>query len=151
MIFAATKADHLHHTQHDRLDALLRHLVDRAMRRGSGSGAQVATVALSAVRATREARVRQGREDLPTIVGVPVAGERVGEETFDGQGEAAIFPGDLPADAQAIFSGAVSPGSLRFPRFRPPLVVADAAGRLPPLPHIRLDRVLEFVLGDRLA
>ncbi len=151
VIFAATKADHLHHTQHDRLDALLRHLVDRAMRRGSGSGAQVATVALSAVRATREARVRQGREDLPTIVGVPVAGERVGDEIFDGESEAAIFPGDLPAEAQAIFSGAVSPGSLRFPRFRPPLVVPDAAGRLPPLPHIRLDRVLEFVLGDRLA
>ncbi|MFW7344360.1 YcjX family protein, partial [Pollutimonas sp. H1-120] len=31
VLFAATKADHLHQTSHDRLDALLRLLVSRAM------------------------------------------------------------------------------------------------------------------------
>ena len=43
------------------------------------------------------------------------------------------------------------PGSLRFPRFRPPRLTPDAAGRPARLPHIRLDRALEFLLGDRLA
>jgi predicted YcjX-like family ATPase len=40
---------------------------------------------------------------------------------------------------------------LRFVRFRPPLPQADAAGRAKPLPHIRLDRALEFLIGDALA
>ena len=33
VLFAATKADHVHHTSHDRLDRLLRLLVNRAARR----------------------------------------------------------------------------------------------------------------------
>ena len=83
--------------------------------------------------------------------GIPEAGERVGDEVFDGQAEAAIFPGELPESAEAVFRGEVPPGSLRFPRFRPPPVGVDAAGRIGRLPHIRLDRALEFLIGDHLA
>jgi predicted YcjX-like family ATPase len=57
----------------------------------------------------------------------------------------------LPERAEAVLEGAVPPGSLRFPRFRPPKVPVDAAGRTGRLPHIRLDRALEFLLGDRLT
>ncbi len=151
VLFAATKADHLHHSQHDRLEAILSHLVARAMKRAAGSGGKVATVALAAVRATREATVREGRKDWATVVGTPVAGERVGDETFDGDEEAALWSGELPETPEAIFSGALAPGSLRFPRLRPPPATTDAAGRLQPLPHIRLDRALDFLLGDYLA
>jgi predicted YcjX-like family ATPase len=151
VLFAATKADHIHHSDHDRLDALLRTLVNRAARRTEAAGARVGTVALASVRATRETSVREGRETLKAVAGTPEAGERVGDETFDGETEAAIFPGELPDDAEAVFRGAVPPGSLRFPRFRPPKLSVDAAGRLSKLPHIRLDRALEFLLGDRLA
>jgi len=31
ILFAATKADHLHHTNHDRLEAILRRMVERAI------------------------------------------------------------------------------------------------------------------------
>ena len=44
VLFAATKADHIHHTDHDRLEALLRLLVDRAVRRTEAAGAKVGTV-----------------------------------------------------------------------------------------------------------
>ncbi|MGV3634612.1 MAG: YcjX family protein, partial [Pseudorhodoplanes sp.] len=37
----------------------------------------------------------------------------------------------------------------RFLRFRPPLLERTDAG-VPALPHIRLDRALEFLIGDRL-
>jgi predicted YcjX-like family ATPase len=57
----------------------------------------------------------------------------------------------LPESAEAVFQGAVPPGSFRFPRFRPPKLPVDAAGRTAKLPHIRLDRALEFLLGDRFA
>ena len=115
MLFAATKADHIHHTDHDRLDAILRLLVNRAARRTEAAGARVGTVALASVRATRETTVREGRETFRAVAGVPEAGERVGDEIFDGETEAAIFPGELPETASAVFEGAVPPGSLRFP------------------------------------
>ncbi|MET0527029.1 MAG: YcjX family protein [Microvirga sp.] len=151
VLFAATKADHIHHTDHDRLDAVLRLLVNRAARRTEAAGARVGTVALASVRATRETTIREGRETLRAVAGVPEAGERVGGEIFDGETEAAIFPGELPESAEAIFHGAIEPGSFRFPRFRPPRLPVDAAGRMARMPHIRLDRALEFLLGDRFA
>jgi predicted YcjX-like family ATPase len=150
VLFAATKADHIHHTSHDRLEALLRLLVQRATRRTEAAGARVGTVALASVRATRETSVRQGWETLQAVAGTPEAGERVGEEIFDGETEAAIFPGELPERPEAVFEGAIPPGSLRFPRFRPPKLPASATARPGRLPHIRLDRALEFLIGDHL-
>jgi uncharacterized protein len=151
VLFAATKADHVHHTDHDRLDGLLRLLVHRSVKRTEAAGARVGTVALASVRATRETTVRDGRDTLKAVAGTPEAGEIVGDERFDGETEAAIFPGELPERPEAVFAGAVPPGSLRFPRFRPPRLPVDAAGRTARLPQIRLDRALEFLLGDRLA
>ncbi|HEX8418012.1 MAG TPA: YcjX family protein [Methylobacterium sp.] len=151
ILFAATKADHLHQTSHDRLDALLRLLVARAMRRTEAAGARVGTVALASVRATRETTIHDGDEVLRAVSGTPEAGEIVGDEAFDGLSEAAIFPGELPARPEGVLEGAVPPGSLRFPRFRPPPVKPDALGRPGHLPQIRLDRAMQFLIGDKLA
>ncbi|MDB5592732.1 MAG: amino acid regulated cytosolic protein [Enterovirga sp.] len=150
VLFAATKADHIHHTSHDRLERLLRLLVGRAVRRTEAAGARVGTVALASVRATRETSIMEGRTSLRAVAGTPEAGERIGDDVFDGETEAAIFSGELPADPETVFTGGLEPGSLRFPRFRPPRIPVDAAGRSAALPHIRLDRALDFLLGDRL-
>lgn len=151
VLFAATKADHLHHTSHDRLAGVMSHLVSRAAARAQGAGAKVEAMAFAAIRATREVRIREGREELPAIAGVPEAGEVVDGEVFDGQVEAAIFPGDLPERPEAIFDPDAPRWHVRAPRFRPPLVKPDAGGRLAPPPQIRLDRALEFLIGDKLA
>ena len=151
ILFAATKADHLHQTSHDRLDALLRLLVSRAMRRTEAAGARVGTVALASVRATRETAIHEGDAVLRAVAGTPEAGEHVGDEIFDGVTEAAIFPGELPARPEAVLEGAVEPGSLRFPRFRPPVVKPDALGRPGHLPQIRLDRAMQFLIGAHRA
>ena len=58
---------------------------------------------MAAVRATREATVKHGGETLPVIIGTPIDGETIGGETFDGETDTAVFPGDLPADPDAIF------------------------------------------------
>ena len=151
LLFAATKADHLHHTSHDRLEAILRLLAAKAIARAEFAGAEVKVMALAALRATREAEARSGWQRLPCIVGVPLPGERLGRQVFDGTTEAAVFPGDLPADPAALKAPAL-PGAVHFPRFRPPRLnletLADAA---PGLPHIRLDRAMDFLLGDWLA
>lgn len=151
VLFAATKADHIHHHSHDQLQAIMQHILARATGRAEGSGAKVMALAMAAVRATREMRIRQGKDDLPAIAGVPEAGEMVGDEIFDGISEAAVFPGALPDNPARIYDIATPRWQMRVPRFRPPLVAADAGGRIGPLPHIRLDRALDFLLGDKLA
>ncbi|HEY0146681.1 MAG TPA: YcjX family protein [Methylovirgula sp.] len=154
ILFAATKADHLNHVSHDRLEAILRRLTARAIARSENVGAIIDVVALAAVRATHEVNVGRGGAALPAVVGIPIAGERIGGEVFDGRTEAAIFPGELPRDPDAVFSGdmgVIDPhaADYRFVRFRPPIAARDAAGAALPLPHIRLDRALQFLLGDR--
>jgi predicted YcjX-like family ATPase len=158
IVFAATKADHLHHTNHDRLERFLERITERAVERAKFSGASVDVVALAAVRATREAVLTRGREKLPAIIGTPLAGETVGQDGFDGTAEVAAFPGDLPDDPSALFerdgftglTAEAKDTDFRFMRFRPPLTEpgTDCA---PVLPHIRLDRALQFLIGDRLA
>src|SRR3954466_7515692 len=156
ILFAATKADHLHHTSHDRLERFLERMTDRAIERAKFSGATVDVIALAAVRATKEASVARGRDKLPVITGTPLAGEALGEDRFDGEAEVASFPGDLPEDPAALvdsfkgLSAAARDTDYRFLRFRPPPGEPGRAGT-PTLPHIRLDRALQFLLGDRLA
>ncbi len=154
ILFAATKADHLHHTSHDRLEAILRVLTARAIARAEGVGARIDVIALAAVRATREAAVTEHGESLDAIVGTPLAGEIVDGELFDGAAEAAIFPGELPADPRAALRGDAlatpsEEADYRFVRFRPPAADLRPDGTPKPLPHIRLDRALQFLLGDK--
>jgi predicted YcjX-like family ATPase len=158
ILFAATKADHLHHASHDRLEAILKRLTDRAIARAKFEGAQVDVIALAAVRATREASVECGGERLPSILGIPAAGQVIGRQTFDGATEAAVFPGDLPADPGMLFERTAAAAAAHIPhgadvkflRFRPPALETTATGTVA-LPHIRLDRALQFLIGDRLA
>jgi predicted YcjX-like family ATPase len=159
ILFAATKADHLHHLSHDRLEAVLRRAVAGAVMRAADTGADIDVVALAAVRATREAQVARGREKLPSILGTPMAGEKAGGETFDGNTEVATFPGDLPDDPEELFkaganfrglsSASAEKADYRFLRFRPPRLDGEGPDG-PALPHIRLDRALQFLIGDRL-
>ena len=157
VLFAATKADHLHRASHDRLEAILARLVDRARVRAQDHGAALDVVALAAIRATREARVRRDGHDLEAIVGTPEKGQQAGGHVFDGEEEVAVFPGELPADPSVLFdpagrfrglaSASADDADYRFLRFRPPAGIgADTS-----IPHIRLDRALQFLIGDRLT
>jgi predicted YcjX-like family ATPase len=159
ILFAATKADHLHHSSHDRLEAVLRRAVAKAVTHAEDTGAEIDVVALAAVRATREATVARGRDKLPSILGMPASGEMANGETFDGNTEVATFPGDLPDDPEQLFNGetafrglssaAADKADFRFLRFRPPLLENEGPDG-PALPHIRLDRALQFLIGDKL-
>jgi predicted YcjX-like family ATPase len=151
ILFAATKADHLHHTSHDRLEAILRLLTKRAIARAEGVGAAIDVIALSAIRATREARLRHDGRTMDAILGTPEAGEKLDGQIFDGKTEAAVFPGELPPDAASVFAGDAialpeAENDWRFVRFRPPLLTPGASP-----PQIRLDRALQFLIGDKLA
>ena len=152
VVLAATKADHLHQQSHERLEAILAKLANRAMVRAEYAGAEVKVLALAAIRATREGEARRGGERLPCIVGYPLPGETIGKRHFDGNEEFAIFPGDLPADPEAALRGwRIEQGEMRFVRFRPPDPMPLPSGGFAPFPNIRLDRAVETLIGDYLA
>ena len=157
LLFAATKADHVHHTDHDNLARLLQRLTRRAAGRAEVAGATVKVAALAAVRATRESRVKEGGQ--PALVGAPMPGEQAAGTAFDGDSEWGFFPGELPDDADALFDAARgtgetgSPGEspmVRYLRFRPPKLDRTAEGMTLSLPHIRLDEALQYLIGDKL-
>lgn len=142
ILFAATKADHIHHSQHERLsrvmDALLRESVERA----AYKGAKVRTLSLAALRATVETNVK----------GQPMVRGRLSP---DGR-VAALHPGDLPPDAGAVIDaarradeagGGWLDGDYGVMAFAPP-VLEPRENEGPP--HIRLDRAADFLLADRL-
>ena len=56
----------------------------------------------------------------------------------------AITVRDRPAEADAV-------PQIRFVRFRPPRLERTSEGLTLSLPHIRLDRALQFLIGDHLA
>lgn len=149
ILVAATKADHLHHESHDRLEAIVQRLVNRATITARVSGASVEAVAIAAVRATKEAKIKENGEELPVVVGTPIKGERVDGQTFDGQQQTAVFPGDLPEKPDTLFAGDQR-NQQRFVRFKPPKLEKTAEGITLSLPHIRLDKALEFLIGDKL-
>jgi hypothetical protein len=160
ILFAATKADHVHHSDHNNLARLLQRLTRRAAERAAFAGAEVRVSAIAGVRATREVTFRRGGKGLPGIAGVPMKGETVDGRVYDGETEIALFPGDLPEDPEAMFqTDPAGPSSnagadafaLRFLRFRPPKLERTAEGLSLSLPHIQLDQALQYLIGDKLA
>lgn len=142
ILIAATKADHLHHTQHPRLAALAEAMLREARDRARFSGAETAAMAIAAVRATvEETRPHQG-QDLGLVRG-----------RLEGGRQAVFHPGDLPENPDLLLAparggeGRWLAGDYAAMRFAPPL---PGAGAGQGLPHIRMDRAAEFLLGDRL-
>ncbi len=149
ILFAATKADHIHSSSHDRLEAVMMRLVAKASQRARFAGAETRSLAMAAVRATREGVVEQSGERHEVIIGTPMAGETLDGTSYDGKTEIALFPGDLPAQPDAVLE-AGKPVPLRFLRFTPPARLDRNASGDAVLPHIRLDRAIEFLIGDKL-
>lgn len=149
ILFAATKADHLHRSSHDRLEAILNRLLGNAARRARFAGAETRSVALAAVRATREGTLEEAGETLPCIIGTPLAGEVIDGTTYDGRTEIALFPGDLPNNPESALQPDTET-AINFLRFAPPADLPRTPDGAPVLPSIRLDRALDFLLGDKL-
>ncbi|UYV36334.1 YcjX family protein [Rhodobacteraceae bacterium D3-12] len=143
ILFAATKADHLHHTQHDQLTAIMRALVRDATDRADFAGADTHAMALASLRATvEETRTHEGR-NLDLVRGT----------LLDTGKQAAFHPGNLPEDPSKLLGPARDgaekwlTGDYSVMRFAPaPLTLKPGEGP----PHIRLDRAAQFLLGDKL-
>lgn len=143
ILFAATKADHLHHSQHAALTAIMEAMLREAKDRAEFAGALTGAMSLAGFRATVEETVTRAGRVLDCVTGRLEDGRVV-----------AMYPGRLPDDPARLLSPARQ-GAERWLEaefgmmsFAPPLRMALRPGEGPP--HIRLDRAVEFLIGDRL-
>lgn len=144
ILIAATKSDHLHHTSHDRLEAITSEIVQKALRISGSQDISNDTLAIASIRSTREGTIEQKGTMLPVVIGTPLAGEVINGMLFDGKTETAVFPGDLPESLDELLDKNWH-DQLHFIRFRPPKLTSQQT-----FPHIRLDRAMEFLFGDYL-
>lgn len=143
ILFAATKADHLHHSQHAQLTAITEALMREAKSRADFAGAATAAMSIAALRTTTEDRISHDGRPLDVVRG----------RLEDTGKSAAFYPGRLPDDPMRLLAPAQD-GAERWldadyqvMRFAP-ADVSRKPGDGPP--HIRLDRAAEFLIGDRL-
>ena len=143
ILFAATKADHLHHTQHPRLTALAEALLREARDRARFSGAETAAMSIAALRSTIEEQRSHGGREVDLVRGRLSDGRQV-----------AVNAGELPEDPSRLLLPAREgaerwlQGDYGVMQFAPP-VLSRVPGQ--GLPHIRLDSAAEFLIGDRLV
>tara|TARA_B110000908_G_scaffold98497_1_gene116287 strand:+ start:810 stop:2198 length:1389 start_codon:yes stop_codon:yes gene_type:complete len=143
ILFAATKADHIHHTQHPRLTSIMEALTRGARDRARFAGAQTAALSIASLRATTEDTVTHDGAPLSVVRGA----------LLDSGKQAAFYPGDLPEDPNHLLNpareGAVEwlDQDYQVMRFAPaPLTLKPGDGP----PHIWLDRAVQFLIGDKL-
>jgi hypothetical protein len=135
LLFAASKADHVAHNQHNNLRLLLERLVGDAAARARFEGITPTFIALAAHRATDVVRTEHQGQVLSCVRG----------RLKDDERETVLFPGEIPADLPSAEDWQA--GRFRFRDFAPRRLRQDGTGRPQ---HIRLDQALETLIGDRL-
>ncbi|MEL6799559.1 MAG: YcjX family protein [Pseudomonadota bacterium] len=143
ILFAATKADHLHHSQHPQLSAIMEALMTEAKSRAEFAGADTQALALAALRATTEETIDHKGAPLDVVRGI----------LRDTGKSAAFYPGALPQDPAHLLTPARQgaeawlDADYAIMNFAPqPLDLRPGDGP----PHIRLDKAAEFLIGDKL-
>lgn len=143
ILFAATKADYLHHSQHQALTAITSGLLRDAIARADFAGAETLALSMAALRCTVEETLSRDGVALPAVRG----------RQMDTGKQVALYAGALPSDPARLLSPARQGaekwldqdfGLMQFA----PAKITLAAGFGPP--HIRLDRAAEFLIGDML-
>ncbi|GGH34488.1 hypothetical protein SAMN05444007_10748 [Cribrihabitans marinus] len=147
ILFAATKADHLHHLQHARLTAIMEALTRAARDRASFAGAETSALAIAALRATTEEMRAHAGAELPCV-----RGTLLNADGSRGK-QAAFYPGELPVDPAHLLGPARDGAERWLDAEFEAMSFAPAELTLKPgngPPHIRLDRAAQFLFGDRL-
>ncbi|WP_240794026.1 YcjX family protein [Pseudorhodobacter turbinis] len=144
ILFAATKADHLHHSQHPRLTAITEALLREARDRAAFAGAETRAMSLASLRATIEETREHNGATLDLVRGT----------LLDTGKQAAMYAGQLPEDPNHLLSPARKGEAAWLNADYSIMSFAPARLTLRPgdgPPHIRLDRAADFLLSDRLG
>ncbi|XPE56316.1 YcjX family protein [Shigella flexneri] len=129
--FAATKADHVTIDQHANMVSLLQQLIQDAWRNAAFEGISMDCLGLAAFRRPPAALL------MLTVENPALRGNRLS----DGAPLTVIWRSSRTFAGQAFWDKQ----GFQFEAFRPQVMDVDK-----PLPHIRLDAALEFLIGDKL-
>lgn len=133
LMFIATKADHITGDQLPNLVSLMRQLVQEGGRHVAFEGIETEYTAIAAIRATKQVIVNQNGRQIKAIQGV---------RSKDKQ-SVTLYPGSVPSKLPSQEFWQKQP-HFDFDSFEPqPLEPGET------IPHLRMDAVLQFLLGDR--
>lgn len=134
LLFATTKADHVTPNQLANLEYFLQSMLSKAHNSVTFEGVITDTLAIAAVKCTQAATTMFQGQKISCIKGVPI----------DKDSPIALFPGEIPTTIPMPEDWLTE--RFNFVEFKPPrLANVHGSG----LPHIRMDRTLEFLLGDK--
>ncbi|MEZ9233159.1 YcjX family protein [Vibrio amylolyticus] len=132
VLFAATKADHVTPEQHPNLVSLLQQLIHPAWQNAAFENIEMNCIAMSSIQATTSGFVNSGDSTVPAIQG----------ETLENK-PLTVFPGEVPKKLPSREYWQES--GFEFTSFRP-----KPKPQYGPSEHIRMDKALETILGDKL-
>jgi predicted YcjX-like family ATPase len=134
LLFAATKADHITPNQLPNLERFLVQMLAQSNNNIKFEGVKTETVALSALKCTQAANTEFQGQQISCIKGIPKHSDK----------PVALFPGEVPVDIPVPEDWLQD--RFNFIDFRPPAASQWQNNRLP---HMRMDRALQFLLGDK--
>jgi predicted YcjX-like family ATPase len=135
LLFAATKADHVTPEQHGNLVSLLNKLVFQTKQALSFDAIKMKTIAIASVKATKVGKSLYQGQNIPVIKG---------RQLSNGQ-MITLFPGAVPASIPTPEYWQKQ--AFNYIAFSP----IESASSDECLPHLRMDQMLQFLLGDKLT
>ncbi|AAP95997.1 hypothetical protein A6046_08580 [[Haemophilus] ducreyi] len=134
LLFLATKSDHISSDQIANLESLMRQLVQEGGRYAEFDGIEIGYQAISAIRATDPVIVTQDNKQIKAIRGMRSCDQK----------QVTLYPGTVPSRLPDANYWQFN--RFEFDPFEPKKI--DFAD---PIPHLRMDAVLQFLLADMLA
>ncbi|WP_087022755.1 YcjX family protein [Thaumasiovibrio subtropicus] len=131
VLFAATKADHVTPEQHPHMVSLMQQIIHEAYQHASFEGISMECMSLASISATTPGFVSHKGEQMAALQGTGLDGEA-----------RMLFPGEVPK--RLPNSAFWDEQGFDFVPFRPGNIESDE-----PLPHIRMDKALQYLLGDK--
>ncbi|WOT04077.1 YcjX family GTP-binding protein [Shewanella youngdeokensis] len=137
LLFAASKVDHVTRNQQGNVLSLLTQLVHQSQQHAKFEGCEVETMAISAIKSTTHGMVKQNGRDIEVVKGLELASSQ----------PITLFPGEVPKSLPS--AGFWLQQGFDFVSFSP-RTVASQQPHHADFEHIRLDHVLQFLIGDKL-
>ncbi|MGQ0286066.1 YcjX family protein [Pasteurellaceae bacterium 22721_9_1] len=134
LMFLATKADHITSDQLPNLVSLMRQLVQDGGRHVEFEGIETEYSAIAAIRSTQQMNVEQNGQHFKAIQGIRTSDLK----------KVTLYPGTVPSKIPNPEFW--QERKFEFDQFEPQPLSPNE-----PIPHLRMDTVLQFLLGDKLA
>ncbi|MEI6860528.1 MAG: YcjX family protein [Shewanella sp.] len=136
LLFAASKIDHITRDQQGNVLSLLTQLIKQSQKQAKFEGCDIEIMAISAIKATQHGMIKTGKGEVEVVKGVSLTERK----------PITLFPGEVPKSLPG--SNFWQSQGFEFTNFAPPNYDPQSDGA--DFEHVRLDHLLQFLLGDKL-